>query len=199
MSDQRSATPDLVWAKYLVLVAATLGLMYGEFHFAIKTGNPWQVAWTYPAALDIYAYAAFRSGHRRDVATALIMMAASQAGAHLPIPHDNPLLMIAPWAVAMPIVLWRVHFLSTSNPGARIAVDVDDDAPSAGEPEPKEDAVIPLPSQRRWTFPEAAAAITHYRNQGLTSRKAIAPLMGISPQMVGQHMARMAQMELVAA
>lgn len=200
MSVQPSVPRSLVIAKYSALVAAMLGLMVNEYLFAIKTGTPPQIAWTYPAALDIYAYAAFYGGRPRDVAVALIMMSASQAGAHLPMPHGNPILAIAPWAIAMPIVLWRVHHLA-SNHTAHVAVDVVDDAvaPSAGGPEEEDDAVItPLPQQKRWSHPEAAAAIRYYQSKGLTTRKAIAPRMGISPQMVGQHMAKM-ERELVAA
>lgn len=198
MSSQPNVPRSLVIAKYSALVAAMLGLMVNEYLFAIKTGTPPQIAWTYPAALDIYAYAAFRGGRPRDVAVALIMMSASQAGAHLPIPHDNPILAIAPWALALPIVLWRVHHLA-SNPTAHIAVDVEDEAPSAGEPEVKDNAVIPpLPQQTRWTHPEAVEAIRYYQARGLTTRKAIAAQMNISPQMVGQHMAKM-ERELVAA
>ena len=200
MPAQTTAPADLRFAKYAALACAMFGLMVNEYLLAVHTGSPGWIAWTYPAALDIYAYAAFRGGRKADVATALTMMALSQAAAHLPPPHDNAVLMIAPWAVVMPIVLWRVHHLSLSNPTVPTVVDVENDEPMESpetDSDSKDTTVIPLPQVTRWTRAEAEAAIRYWMGEGLTTDADIAPKMRITPQRVGQI--RRGMRELVAA
>lgn len=199
MQTQSTAPSDLVGAKYVALAAAMCGLMVNEFLFVVHTGTPWQIAWTYPVALDIYAYAAFRAGRKGDVATALLMMAGSQAGAHLPLGEASVLLAVAPWAIVMPILLWRVHHLSTPT-----VVDVEDEAPSAGgAPTKKGTSAVnpPLPQQKKvWTKKEAREAIAHYHRQGITHNSKIAREMDITPQRVGQIIREWnEERELVAA
>lgn len=199
--DTSPVPTDLRAARYAVLAVATFGLMVFEFKLAVQTGSPTWIAWTYPVALDVYAYASFRSASRPDVATALILMALSQGAAHMPALHNehNWLITIAPWALVMPLVLWRVHHLGTNG---HIAADVaepdPDDTQEIGpiltppQPEPE-----PQPEQRRWNRADALSAIAYWESEGLETNVAIAAKMGISAQRVGQY--RKANRELVAA
>ncbi|MGW7457165.1 hypothetical protein [Streptomyces sp. NPDC054797] len=99
----------LAWAA---LAAALVVTASAEYALARAAGLDRWTAAALPAALDIYAVRALRA--RRDVATAVAAMIATNAAAHLVsaglLPVAWPLVVGV--SVIAPLVLWRVHRLA---------------------------------------------------------------------------------------
>ncbi|MEU9007815.1 hypothetical protein [Streptomyces sp. NPDC048551] len=99
----------LAWAA---LAAALVVTASAEYALARAAGLDEWTAAALPAALDIYAVRALRA--RRDVATAVAAMIATNAAAHLVsaglLPVAWPLVVGV--SVIAPLVLWRVHRLA---------------------------------------------------------------------------------------
>lgn len=99
----------LAWAA---LAAALVVTASAEYALARAAGFGEWTAAALPAALDIYAVRALRA--RRDVATAVAAMIATNAAAHLVAAGLLPVawpLVVGVSAIA-PLVLWRVHRLA---------------------------------------------------------------------------------------
>lgn len=127
------------------LLAALIGTASAEYHLALACGFGPALAACVPAALDIYAIAAFRA--KRDIRVAIGALVVTNALSHLlsagMISASVP-LVVAVSAIA-PLVLWRVHALQGE--GAPVAVQPQEDAvemqPVADAPPP--DAVQSQP------------------------------------------------------
>ncbi|MFJ7590832.1 hypothetical protein ACIQZO_26355 [Streptomyces sp. NPDC097617] len=99
----------LAWAA---LAAALVVTASAEYALARAAGLDEWTAAALPAALDIYAVRALRA--RRDVASAVAAMIATNAAAHLVSAGLLPVawpLVVGVSAIA-PLVLWRVHRLA---------------------------------------------------------------------------------------
>lgn len=111
----------LGWAA---LLAALVGTASAEYHLAIACGFGAALAGCVPAALDIYALAAFKA--HRDVPAVVTTLIAVNAASHLV--SSGLLAVSVPLVVAVsaiaPLVLWRVHALQA------------DAAPDAVQPDP---------------------------------------------------------------
>jgi hypothetical protein len=126
MQTQGNTAKDVRAIRYVSLAAGTIGAMFGEFMLATQTGmSPW-FAWTYPLALDAYAYVAFRTGRKAHVTTALVLMAVSQAMTHLVSAHIIPMswpVVVGVWAAILPAVICLTHFVAehvTHEPAAQV-------------------------------------------------------------------------------
>jgi len=134
----------LVWAA---LVAALVGTASAEYKIAIACGFGTALAACVPAALDIYALAAFRA--RRDVPHVVSALICVNAASHLVsselLPVSVP-LVIAVSAIA-PLVLWRVHALLASAapdaPEMQTVADAAECSPIPDAPKMQPDAVQP--------------------------------------------------------
>ncbi|UGY94054.1 hypothetical protein [Streptomyces gobiensis] len=136
----------LGWAA---LVAALIGTASAEYSLARAVGFGTVLAGCVPAALDIYALRAFRTG--RDVAAVVVALIAVNAAAHLVASGQLPVsvpLIVAVSAIA-PLVLWRVHALSK-------AVNVSE-KPQEAPKVVRESRESEKPAERRTEIPSAAS------------------------------------------
>ncbi|CAL9673652.1 hypothetical protein [Streptomyces sp. enrichment culture] len=125
----------------------------GEWSLAVACHfGPW-VAAALPVAIDAYAIRAMQTG--REVLPAVLLMIATNAGAHL---HRGAVLPVSPWLVVAvsaiaPVVLWRVHALR--HPARRGTPAVPQgDTPAAG-PVPPAAPVPAIDSTPTSGFPAA--------------------------------------------
>lgn len=105
----------LGWAA---LIAALVGTASAEYKLALACGFGAALAACVPAALDIYALAAFHS--RKDVPYVVMALISVNAASHLvssELLDVSVPLVVAVSAIA-PLVLWRVHVLQASAPAA---------------------------------------------------------------------------------
>lgn len=98
----------LGWAAMLASIAVTA---HGEWSLAVACGYATVVAAGLPIAIDAYAIRAMRAG--REIFPPVVLMIATNAGAHL---VHGDMLTVQPWLVVLvsaiaPVVLWRVHAL----------------------------------------------------------------------------------------
>lgn len=98
----------LGWAAMLASIAVTA---HGEWSLAVACGYATAVAAGLPIAIDAYAIRAMRAG--REIFPPVVLMIATNAGAHL---VHGGMLTVQPWLVVLvsaiaPVVLWRVHAL----------------------------------------------------------------------------------------
>lgn len=103
--------------KWGALTAALVATASAEYELALAVGfNQW-VAAAVPGALDLYTVRALRTG--KEVLAAVAAMIGVNAASHLVtaglVAVSVP-LVVAVSAIA-PLVLWRVHSLSTGHPG----------------------------------------------------------------------------------
>lgn len=105
--------PVTALIKAASLIAAMILTAQTEHHFAVLMGFKDPYAWLFPAAVDLYATAAFRAGARRDIAAAVWMMIITQSLAHLV--EANVLApqwwMVVVTSAVIPVTMWRVHVL----------------------------------------------------------------------------------------
>lgn len=138
----------LGWAA---LVAALAGTASAEYGLAVAVGFGPILAGCVPAALDIYALRAFRTG--RDVPAVVIALVLTNALAHLV--ASGHLAVSVPLVVAVsaiaPLVLWRVHALRA--PTEPVSPPQTDQEGPEVAPEPREPEKRP---QRRTAAPDAA-------------------------------------------
>lgn len=125
----------LGWAA---LLAALVGTASAEYHLAIACGFGAALAGCVPAALDIYALAAFKA--HRDVPAVVTTLIAVNAASHLV--SSGLLAVSVPLVVAVsaiaPLVLWRVHALQAD------ADEMQPDADAAEcSPEPEVRPIAP--------------------------------------------------------
>jgi hypothetical protein len=101
------------WLKWVAAGFALVATASAEYELARAIGmNQW-IAAAVPGALDAYAVRALRS--HREVLTAVLAMVSVNAASHLVtagVLHVDWILITAVSAIA-PLVLWRVHALST--------------------------------------------------------------------------------------
>ncbi|MFM9652776.1 hypothetical protein [Streptomyces galilaeus] len=138
----------LLWAA---LAAVLVVLASAEYQLAVACGFGTYVAAGVPAALDVYALAALRA--RRDVAAVVATLIAVNAASHLVEVGLLPVsvgLVVAVSAVA-PLVLWRVHRLSDSQPEPQ-------SAPRSVEAEPAPEPADPITVERAPALADAAPA-----------------------------------------
>lgn len=193
---------DIRTIRYVSLIAGTLGAMFGEYQLARQTGmaNGW--ALSYPVALDAYAYVAFRTGARRDVGFALALMGASQAMTHLIEAHVIPVrwyIILAVWAIILPVVIWRTHSTAHTAPVAEVA-DTDETrewvGPGVAEVEPApvvepvviERAAIEAPRRNR-TLAESAAILEAHEGKSVPE---LAEILNVSERRVNQILRQLA-------
>ncbi|WP_367324795.1 hypothetical protein [Streptomyces sp. HUAS ZL42] len=121
--------PD--YLKWGALVAALVATASAEYELARAVGFNTFVAAAVPGALDLYTVRALRA--RREVLAAVAAMIGVNAASHLVtagLVAVNVPLVVAVSAIA-PLVLWRVHSLST---GHDEPVSVPDSAPEMTAP-----------------------------------------------------------------
>lgn len=181
----QSIPRDVRFIRFASLAAGTAGAMYGEFTLAVQTGMHPAVAWTYPIALDLYAYVAFRLHRRNDIGCALGLMAVSQGLSHLigsyMISAGWPVVVLV-WAIILPVVLWRTHHVgSVPTMPAETSESVEPTVEPQEQPEvepeqetedaPEKESVDELAPRRRWTQESAYAYIVDQleRNPALSS------------------------------
>lgn len=98
----------LGWAAMLASIAVTA---HGEWSLAVSCGYAASVAIGLPIAIDAYAIRAMRAG--REIFPPVLLMVATNAGAHL---VHGGMMTVQPWLIVLvsaiaPVVLWRVHAL----------------------------------------------------------------------------------------
>lgn len=128
--------------KWVAAGFALVATASAEYELARAIGMHPVIAAAVPGALDAYAVRALRA--HREVFTAVLAMVGVNAASHLVtagVLHVGWPLITAVSAIA-PLVLWRVHALSTRG---EVQLDLIHDVPvPAGEPEPLAD-VHPVP------------------------------------------------------
>lgn len=194
----KGTTPrDITVIRYVSLVAATVGAMYGEYELAVQTGMDPRVAWAYPVALDAYAYVAFRTGKRRDVGFALMLMGLSQAMTHLLSAHIIPMhwgVIVMVWALILPAVTYLTHNLghSTRVAGPAAEVTPELEVPTApielAAPIEAPPAVELAAPRKRWAL---ADAVAHIEAHAHMSRDELAAQMQISTRRVNMILKQM--------
>lgn len=101
------------YLKWVAAGCALVATASAEYAIARACHFPEWVAWTVPGALDAYVLRALRA--HREVLTAVLAMVGVNAASHLVtagVLHVGWQLITAVSAIA-PLVLWRVHTLST--------------------------------------------------------------------------------------
>jgi hypothetical protein len=101
------------WLKWVAAGFALVATASAEYELARAIGMNQFIAAAVPGALDAYAVRALRS--HREVLTAVLAMVGVNAASHLVtagVLHVDWILITAVSAIA-PLVLWRVHALST--------------------------------------------------------------------------------------
>ena len=114
---EKKIKKTLDWLKWVAAGFALVATASAEYELARAIGMDTWIAAAVPGALDAYVVRALRS--HREVLTAVLAMVGVNAASHLVtagVLHVGWPLITAVSAIA-PLVLWRVHALST--PGER--------------------------------------------------------------------------------
>lgn len=219
--NRRSVIPiDVQVIRYISLLAGTIGAMYGEYTLAKQTGMDARFAWSYFACLDLYTLAAFRMRKGVDIGIAISLLAASQALSHLissRVLHMHWSIVVFVWAVVLPTVLWRIHYLGVGTheevPEAQIMTtqEVPTDlreVPGAQAMTPQDDQEVPLAleevqpepveKQARYTREELDAAVALLQEHNLTT-PAIAQALGRTERHIRTVRKRVSEPVLTAA
>lgn len=111
--------PNRDYLKWVAAGCALVATASAEYEIARAVHMPWFVACAVPGALDAYVLRALRA--HREVLTAVLAMVAVNAASHL----VTAGVLVVEWGLITavsaipPLVLWRVHALSTPGEARR--------------------------------------------------------------------------------